>query len=319
MNTWTPLWSGIVDSSIWSESDLVVKIFVTMLALKDSDHVCRLSAYQIASRAKKTEVEVLEALKVLSSPDLNRIEPQPHEGRRISMVEDGWLVLNGDLYRKKISQEMTKARNRRAQAAFRERASTSDRAGEEPVKNTAAENLPDVVSEWIEKIYLSYPRKEGKKQAFSAIRKALTKIGPEELLSAVQTYALSRVGEQSKYTPHPASWFNDERWKIQASASTTSVSSIASARVPIESWKPTPEQIRIGNLKSFQRGDHPRPWSVEEIEAYNRIAPVDPDDISKMEEFYNFTRDFKWESLTKLLQNWNSMMDNARSFKHTLW
>lgn len=121
MNTWAPLWNGIVDSSIWDEPDYVVKVFLTMMAIKDADHIVRCTAYQIARKARKTETEVLEALKVLSNPDTLRLEKQEHEGRRIKAVEDGWLILNGEKYREKVQIEMRKARNRRAQAAFRQR------------------------------------------------------------------------------------------------------------------------------------------------------------------------------------------------------
>ena len=45
--TWSPLWSNIVYSSIWDEPDHVCKVFLTMLALKESDHTVRLNAYQL--------------------------------------------------------------------------------------------------------------------------------------------------------------------------------------------------------------------------------------------------------------------------------
>lgn len=92
-----------------------------MMAMKDSDHVYRGSAYQLARQSRKTEQEVLAALQVLSQPDKKRLEEQEFEGRRIAAVADGWLILNGEKYRKQISEEMKKARNRRAQAAYRER------------------------------------------------------------------------------------------------------------------------------------------------------------------------------------------------------
>lgn len=120
-NTWAPLWSRIVDSSIWSEPDTVRIVFVTMLAKKDSDHVVRATAFNIAKWANKAEEEVLKALKVLSSPDKRRVEPQPHEGRRIEKVEDGWLMLNGEEYRKMVQNEMRKARLRRAQDTYRKK------------------------------------------------------------------------------------------------------------------------------------------------------------------------------------------------------
>lgn len=122
MRTFSPLWSMIVYSSLWDESDCVVKVFMTMMALKDADHVYRGTAYSLAMQSRKSEVEVLEALKILSSPDERRVESQPFDGRRIESVEDGWLILTGEKYRKLVSEEMKKARNRRAQEAYRKRA-----------------------------------------------------------------------------------------------------------------------------------------------------------------------------------------------------
>lgn len=127
-DSWAPLWSGIVMSSLWDEDDFTIKVFLTMLAVKDADHICRVTPYELWKLTKayngkeKTQEQVLEALKVLSSPDTKRRDHQEFQGRRIKAVEDGWLVLNGEKYRQKVSDEMKKARNRRAQAAHRERA-----------------------------------------------------------------------------------------------------------------------------------------------------------------------------------------------------
>lgn len=118
-HTWSPLWSKLVDSSIWSEPDAVRIVFITMLAKKDSDHIVRGTAFNISRWSNKSEAEVLAALKILSEPDKRRIEPQPFEGRRIEKVEDGWLMLNGEEYRKKVSEEMRKARLRKAQTTYR--------------------------------------------------------------------------------------------------------------------------------------------------------------------------------------------------------
>ncbi len=120
MRSWAPLWSTIVDSSVWDEPDHVVKVFLTMMALKDNCHLVHLNAYQIAQRARKSEVEVLDALKILSSPDTRRVEPQEFEGRRIKATEDGWLILNGEKYLKAMQEEKRRANNRRAQAKWRE-------------------------------------------------------------------------------------------------------------------------------------------------------------------------------------------------------
>ncbi len=121
MNTWSPIWSPIVDSSLWEENGNVVKVFMTMLATKDSDHICRLDAYRIAKKCSLDELAVLDILKLLASPDQRRKTPQEFEGRRIRAVEDGWFVLNGEKYRKMVQDEMRKSRWRKAQAAARQR------------------------------------------------------------------------------------------------------------------------------------------------------------------------------------------------------
>lgn len=115
-----------MDSSLWDEPDYVCKVFLTMMALKDEDHVYRGSAYELGKRAKKTEAECLEALKMLSAPDKRRLEKQEFDGRRIEAVPDGWLILNGEKYRQLISREMKRVRDRRAQRARRERLSQAN-------------------------------------------------------------------------------------------------------------------------------------------------------------------------------------------------
>ena len=129
MNTWAPIWSPVVDSSLWEESGDVVKVFMTILATKDSDHVCRLDAYRIGKKCNffnydrsVDEVKVLEILKLLASPDTRRKTKQEYDGRRIRAVEDGWFVLNGEKYREMVRKEQIKAKNRRSQASFRARA-----------------------------------------------------------------------------------------------------------------------------------------------------------------------------------------------------
>ena len=130
MKSWCPLWSVVVKSSLWQEPDHVVKVFMTMLALKDYDHVYRGNAFHLAGDSRKSEVEVLDALKVLASPDKIRKQKQEHDGRRIQAVEGGWLILNGEHYQKEMRIEMKKRRDRKSQAAFRQRRKEAIERGE---------------------------------------------------------------------------------------------------------------------------------------------------------------------------------------------
>ena len=67
-----------------------------------------------------------------------------------------------------------------------------------------------------EDIYKLYPRKVGRGAAIKAIQKALTIVDPVVLREAVMVYAeeTSHWPESEKqYIPHPATWFNQQRWE----------------------------------------------------------------------------------------------------------
>jgi hypothetical protein len=102
---WTPIWSQIVESSLWEEPDYVVKVFLSMLAKKDENFIVRGDVYTIAKYANKRDQmdEVIEAIRVLESPDTKKpLVKQDFDGRRIERVENGWLILNGAKYRAMI-------------------------------------------------------------------------------------------------------------------------------------------------------------------------------------------------------------------------
>jgi hypothetical protein len=91
---------------------MVCKVWVTMLALQDSDHVVRKNLYQLGRAARKKEEEVAMALAVLSSPDTKR-KGQEYEGRRVQKVDGGWLILNGQYYEemmRRVSRQVYQAK-----------------------------------------------------------------------------------------------------------------------------------------------------------------------------------------------------------------
>lgn len=73
--------------------------------------------------------------------------------------------------------------------------------------------MNDIKKAQAEYIYAAYPRKVAKPVAIKAILKALTKVDAEWLLERTKEYALSRVGEPERFTPHPSTWFNQERFR----------------------------------------------------------------------------------------------------------
>lgn len=101
--SWTPLFSDIVDSSVWGLDHPTRIVWITMLAKKDLNGEVRMSVPGLARAAVVSLEECQRALVVLMSPDpLSRTKD--HEGRRIEEVEGGWRILNHFKYRDKIGE-----------------------------------------------------------------------------------------------------------------------------------------------------------------------------------------------------------------------
>ena len=62
-------------------------------------------------------------------------------------------------------------------------------------------------------IYKAYPRHTAPKPAYKAIRIAAAKFGVEYLLERTRKYAAAVQGGNPKFIPHPATWFNQERFR----------------------------------------------------------------------------------------------------------
>ncbi len=57
-----------------------------------------------------------------------------------------------------------------------------------------------------------YPRKVGKGAARKAWAKATTACPAADIIAAAERFAAQRAGQNPKYTPHPTTWLNGERW-----------------------------------------------------------------------------------------------------------
>ena len=87
------LFTKILDSSIWLETNPTRIVWITMIAAMDEQGFVSMASVQnLARRANVPEAEAAGAVKVLESPD--SVQPdQENEGRRIERVEGGWMVL----------------------------------------------------------------------------------------------------------------------------------------------------------------------------------------------------------------------------------
>lgn len=63
-----------------------------------------------------------------------------------------------------------------------------------------------------EQFWAAYPRKAAKGQARKAYAGALRKASAEQIAAGARRYARSRIGEDERFTKHPATWLNGECW-----------------------------------------------------------------------------------------------------------
>ena len=94
----TKLDEGIVLSSIWSESLATRVLWVTMLAMSDSEGLVSCSRSGLLRSANVPEDEFNKAIELLESSD-KESRSSEHEGRRIEKCDGGWTILNYKKYR----------------------------------------------------------------------------------------------------------------------------------------------------------------------------------------------------------------------------
>lgn len=126
MTGFTKLFESILASSVWAEDDKTRLVWITMLALKNRDHIVSASLPGIANLARVPLEDCERAIKKFESPDPYS-RSTDYEGCKIKRVEGGWLVLNGQKYSEMLSYEQRKEYNRKKQAEYRARQKLTER------------------------------------------------------------------------------------------------------------------------------------------------------------------------------------------------
>lgn len=118
------IFTKILDSSIWLETDTTRIVWLTLIASMDETGFCQYAALgNMAGRARVDLEQCRLAVDRLEAPDPESSDPD-NEGRRIERVPGGWLVLNAEKYRaivtRAVSQEQTRLRVARFRAKKRD-------------------------------------------------------------------------------------------------------------------------------------------------------------------------------------------------------
>jgi hypothetical protein len=88
-------------------------------------------------------------------------------------------------------------------------------AGGDPPQPPSAKATAEFIEETFKRFYAAYPRKTAPDRARKAWAAAIKKADPSVIIVAAAAYAKTRIGEDPKFTPLPATWLNDGRWKDQ--------------------------------------------------------------------------------------------------------
>jgi hypothetical protein len=119
LNTgFTKLFGDLVTSTIWQEPHSARVLWITILAMKEADHVVRATVPGLAKLADITVEECAQWMQKFQEPD-EWSRSQEFEGRRIERHPDGWMVLNGPKYQNKMRKEDRREQNREAQKKHR--------------------------------------------------------------------------------------------------------------------------------------------------------------------------------------------------------
>lgn len=186
---YTKLFSSIVASTIWREDIATKVLWVTMLAMKNERHIVEGSVPGLAHLAGVSMEECEASLGKLIAPDPYS-RNQDHQGRRIEAVDGGWLILNGEYYRKKMSQDERREYQRIKQAQYRQEKSV--KANKDRVVSSEDQEFPENLrtpefkeawGQWME--HLRQKKKPPTKIAIGRQLKKLSEFGLERAIAAI--------------------------------------------------------------------------------------------------------------------------------------
>lgn len=111
---YTKLFSSIITSTIWTEDDQTRIVWITMLAMADRNGEVQGSIPGLARIAGVPVDACRKAIDTFLAPDPDS-RTKDDEGRRIEVIEGGWLLLNHAKYRDMATDE-----DRKLKAAIRQ-------------------------------------------------------------------------------------------------------------------------------------------------------------------------------------------------------
>lgn len=204
------LFGSILDSSIWAEDHATVRVWITMLTMANEDGMVEASPSGLARRANVTREECRKALEIFQKPDIES-KSQEWGGRRIELVDGGWLLLNYAKYREMRTKKQVIDASRQARQRKRERdGSRSSRdihvEAEAYAEAEAKKKHMTQIETDFDDFWSAYPKRAGGNPrgkaltAYTSRRKEC--VSAEALLVGVKAYAAYHEHEGSVGTQY---------------------------------------------------------------------------------------------------------------------
>jgi hypothetical protein len=198
-----------------------------MLAISDKNGIVEASIPGLSDISRVTIDQCIDALDRLSQPDKFSRSTE-FDGRRIETVDGGWQLLNYTRYRGKLTQEKIREQTRYRVRKHREKQCNANVTHQPDVTAGNAQSDPDpdpdpesekrksahtrvVYPKDFLTFWKLYPKRVGKKAAFSAWKKATDRPPIDKLLRVIGQQQQS-IGWRNGYIPNPATWLNEGRW-----------------------------------------------------------------------------------------------------------
>ncbi len=115
---YTKLFSTIVTSTVWQEDSDTKVVWVTMLALADSEGRVDATVPGLANIARVSVANTRRAIQKFLNPDPDS-RTKDFDGRRIEEIPGGWRLLNHAKYRQKMNADERREYLRQKQAERR--------------------------------------------------------------------------------------------------------------------------------------------------------------------------------------------------------
>jgi len=242
---YTKLFSSIVTSTIWSESDRTRIVWITMMAICDKNGEVQGSIPGLARIAGVPVEDCRAAIATFLAPDPDS-RTKDDEGRRIEEIDGGWILLNYRKYREMASGEdrLRSAAERQARARARKKRNSQShaesRASHAPVTPESLQNCqaeaeaenttpptpstvpvatnppppPSAPLAGFEEFWNLYPRKQAKQSAINAWKRVALQDHPKIMANVSMRMRQDPqwIKDGGAFIPHPASYLNRQRW-----------------------------------------------------------------------------------------------------------